>query len=116
MPSRMFLIKGKPIERPYPEPEHYHHLTLGDFDFPMSSDFRAWTYQECDEPDPGLDKPASTEEAPKVFYRYRPIDDEVDQLKSEVRGWRKKHTEMMLAIDKVQKPKPQGKVGYKGIR
>ena len=40
-----------------PEPEHYRKVTPDDYDFPMSSDFRAWTYQHCGVPDPGYIPP-----------------------------------------------------------
>ena len=76
-----------------------------DFDYPVSFSFYRGLCREHGWPDPGPDRPADTEEPPKTVYHYRPIDDEVDQLKSEVRGWRKKHSEMMLALDKLTKKK-----------
>ena len=77
-----------------------------DYDFPMSFSFYRGLCQEHGWAAPGPDRPAKSEEPPEVFYRYRPLDDEVDQLKSELRGWRKKHAEMQLLLDKLAKPKP----------
>ncbi len=42
------------------------------------------------------------EEMPPTL-QHRPIHKEMDQLKAEVRGWRGKHAEMMLALDKLTK-------------
>ena len=54
--------------------------------------------------------PAYSEENPpeiKIYFRSRPIDDEVDQLKAGFIHLQKKHAEMMLAIDKVRIKKPK---------
>ena len=40
-----------PIYGLNPEPEHYHEPRLEDYNFPMSSDFRSLTYQDCGVPD-----------------------------------------------------------------
>ncbi len=37
--------------------------------------------------------------------------DSVEQLKSEVTGWRKKHAEMLLKLDQLTKQKPKSKYG-----
>lgn len=42
-----------PIYGLNPEPEYYRERQPDDYDFPMSSTFRTWTYEHCEASDPG---------------------------------------------------------------
>jgi len=63
-------------------PERYHQLTPDDFDFPISHDYYRGLCQEHGWPDPGPLESEIQPEPVKVIYRRRPVDDEIDQLKS----------------------------------
>ncbi len=63
-----------PVYGVNPELEHFRPVTPEDYDFPMSFDFRTWTYWQSSFPDPmpqSLQATKSPEEPPKeVIHRY----------------------------------------------
>jgi len=55
----------------YQQPvEHYQPLTPADFDFPCSDTFRGFSYQYCNQPDPGYIPPTPEAPAPKPIHHY----------------------------------------------
>lgn len=79
------------------EPEHYYPLTPEDFDFPCSYAFRSYFEEQCTgNPLPQLypkEIPERVEpELPRPW-------DKVQQLESEVVGWRQKHAILSKEID-----------------
>lgn len=84
------------------ELEHYRPLSLEDFDFSCSDTFRGYFEEQC------TGKPS-----PYFEYIERPSDrveprwagrqwDKVQQLESEVVGWRKKHSLTLKEIDSLK--------------
>ena len=62
--------------------DHYHEPRLEDYDFPMSSDFRAWAYQYCGVLDPYIPSKPRIETEIQPIFKPRPVDKEIDQLKA----------------------------------
>jgi len=93
------------------ETEHYQRLRPSDFDFPMSETFRAFTYQYCNQPDPGLiSEPPET--TPQVIeHRHSDMShkdyDLLQQTANEL-----KHIREQLA----ERKKPIPVQGYRGIK
>ena len=56
--------------------EHYQPITPADFDFSMSDTFRAFSYQYCNQPDPGYIPQEQEAPAPRVevITRYKYVD------------------------------------------
>ncbi len=59
-----------PVYGDNPEPERYRDLQPADFDFPMSSDFRSYSYHYCNQPDPGYIPPAPEAVLAKEIFHY----------------------------------------------
>ena len=55
------------------EPERYQSTRVGDFDFPMSQTFRAFSYEYCGQPDPDTVRLPEPEEEAKPVFQPRPI-------------------------------------------
>ena len=98
-----------------PEPEHYHKVTPDDYDFPMSSDFRAWTYQYCGVPDPGYipDEQVSPPATQEIIHRHSNMGERefalLQRTVSEVNYLRDK-------VSELQTRKPRSINTYKGIK
>lgn len=73
-----------------------------DFDFPVSYDFRSFVEEEATgKPLPAIKETKLLEahSEPKWTGRQRDI---LNQLRAEVTGWRKKHAELLLEVDKLK--------------
>jgi len=59
-----------------PEPEIYHQASPTDIDYPCSDTFRAYSYQYCNQPDPGYIPQEQEAPAPRVevITRYKYVD------------------------------------------
>lgn len=100
------------------EPEHYHPVSVDDFDFPCSDTFRGYYHQYCGVPDPGYIPPQPELPEPKpqeVIHRHSDISkQEYDLLQQTAR--RVSYLEKLLAERQKPRIQAQAKVGYKGIK
>jgi len=86
--------------------EHYQPVTPADFDFPMSDTFRAFSFEYCNQPDPGtvppepITLPLNKQQAP---LRFQELQGQVTYLQDK------------LLQHLTPKPK-QTQEGYKGIK
>jgi len=91
----------------YQETEHYNPVSPEDIDFPVSYSFYRSLCQQHGWTDPGSDMPHI--DVPKETKQPEPEGewtrrqwDVIRQLEAEVRGWRQKHAEMMLKMDRLE--------------
>ena len=85
--------------------EHYQPLTPDMFDFPMSDTFRGFSYEYCNQPDPGYIPPEQEASATQVIeHRHYNIPEQ---------GYVKYLQEKLAEREKRKPRKPSG---YKGIK
>ena len=83
----------------YHEPDYHETpLNMDDFDFPMSSTFRAYSYEICNQYDPGL-TPQHKEETKHIEHKPPDAHIDLDQLRGELSYIRKKLAEILLQQD-----------------
>lgn len=96
--------------------EYYSAIQPEDYDFPMSSNFRVWTFENCGVPDPGyvLPKPEPIEPQPQeVIHRHSNISSKDFALLRNLEGQLKY---LQHKLTEREKPKVQGKFGYRNIK
>lgn len=95
-----------------PQPESYRDLQVGDFDFPMSSDFRAASFACCGEPDPRY--VPETQDLADIEARLAGLEDMVTQPGVVPRKYEhqldKIKAEVLLLRNKIVESKPKRNV------
>lgn len=94
--------------------EHYQAVTPDMYDFPMSSDFRAFSYNYCGIPDPGA-VTASREVVREVVVERQPAN--MVPLRAELKHYQNKLNEHIDAAKKAAEARRPTKkpTGYKGL-
>jgi len=97
------------------EPERYQHLTPDMYDFPCSSNFRAFSYRFCGVPDPCA-VTVGKEVVREVVIERQPAN--MLPIRSELNYIRNQINEHIDAAKKAAeaRKKPQVKQSYKGIK